>query len=111
MPAMDDSTPPAAQRGTQPPPGKAREPGHKARRRHWIRLATAVLGGGVILAVLIIDRHMLGQSLSSLRRLNLGWFAAAVACELVSLAAFAFNDRACRGSEARRKIEAVHAQG
>jgi putative heme transporter len=85
---MDEPTRTATQRGTGP--GQA---GPRGRRHHWVRIATAVLGGGVIATVLIVDRHMLAQSLSSLASLNLVWFALALACELGSLAAFGLSRR------------------
>jgi putative heme transporter len=83
---MDAPTPSAD--GQEPGPQ-----GAPARHRRWPRVVAATVGGGAIAAVLIIDRHMLAESLASLSRLNVAWFTLAVACELVSLAAFGLSRR------------------
>jgi uncharacterized protein (TIRG00374 family) len=56
-------------------------------------VAGALLGAGAIAAVIVIDRHTLGQSLASLGGLNLAWFVLAAACESVSLASFGLSRR------------------
>jgi uncharacterized membrane protein YbhN (UPF0104 family) len=47
----------------------------------------------VLTTVIVVDRHTLAQSLSAIGGLNLLWFAAAIACEGVSLLAFGFSRR------------------
>jgi hypothetical protein len=52
-----------------------------------------LLAAGVIVTVVILDRHALGQSLSALGGLDLRWFLLAIACEFVSLVAFGLSRR------------------
>jgi uncharacterized protein (TIRG00374 family) len=47
----------------------------------------------LLTTVIILDRHTLAQSLSAIGGLDLVWFAAAVACEVVSLLAFGLSRR------------------
>jgi putative heme transporter len=47
----------------------------------------------VIVAVIVLDRQTLAESLSKLGGLNLLWFVAAIACEGVSLLAFGISRR------------------
>jgi len=74
--------------GTQPDggpgPGQA-GPGQPesgqvgGRERHqWIRAALVLLAAGVIVTVVILDRHALGQSVSALGSLDLRWFLLAI---------------------------------
>jgi hypothetical protein len=52
-----------------------------------------LLAAGVIVTIVILDRHALGQSLSALGSLDPRWFLLAIACELVSLVAFGLSRR------------------
>jgi hypothetical protein len=52
-----------------------------------------LLAAGVIVAVVILDRHALGQSVSALGGLDLRWFLLAIVCEGVSLVAFGLSRR------------------
>jgi putative heme transporter len=68
-----------------PPEGRA--------RLRWTRTILVLLAVGVIAAVVILDRHALGQSLSALGGLDVRWFLLAIFCELVSLVAFGLSRR------------------
>lgn len=84
---------------TATPPGSGDGPagsGQKAagRRRHrWGRTVLVLLAAGVILTVIILDRHALGQSVSALGSLDLRWFVLAILFEIVSLVAFGLSRR------------------
>jgi uncharacterized protein (TIRG00374 family) len=52
-----------------------------------------LLAAGVILTVIILDRHALGQSVSALGSLDLRWFVLAILFEIVSLVAFGLSRR------------------
>jgi uncharacterized protein (TIRG00374 family) len=65
----------------------------RARRRRWVRIVLVLLAAGVIVTIVILDRHALGQSLSALGSLDPRWFLLAIACELVSLVAFGLSRR------------------
>jgi hypothetical protein len=52
-----------------------------------------LLAFGVIAAVIILDRHALGQSVSALGSLDPRWFLLAIFCELISLVAFGLSRR------------------
>src|SRR5215472_10009672 len=62
-------------------------------RRQWARVVVVLLAFGVIAAVVILDRHALGQSLSALGGLDPRWFLLAIFCEMVSLVAFGLSRR------------------
>jgi putative heme transporter len=78
--------------GSGPPQAPAR-PESRARRRQWARAVLVLLAAGVIVAVVILDRHALGQSVSALGGLDLRWFLLAIVCEGVSLVAFGLSRR------------------
>jgi putative heme transporter len=82
------SAPPRTSHG--PGPG---EQDAQPRRRHRARNALVVLGAAAITTVIVLDRHTLAKSVSLLGSLNLLWFAAAIACEAVSLTAFGLSRR------------------
>jgi len=63
------------------------------RRRRWLRAAAAALAVGAMTWVVVANRHTLGESLSSLGRLDFRWFALAMICEGVSLTAFGLSRR------------------
>ena len=86
-PGQDGSGPPGAG-----PPGAGRAEG-RARGHRWVRTVLVLLAAGVIAAVVILDRHALGQSVSALGSLDLRWFALAILCEIVSLVAFGLSRR------------------
>ena len=75
-----------ARPGSGPP---ERRPG----RLRWTRTVLVLLAFGVIAAVIILDRHALGQSVSALGGLDLRWFLLAIFCELISLVAFGLSRR------------------
>jgi uncharacterized protein (TIRG00374 family) len=52
-----------------------------------------LLAVAVIVTIVILDRHALGQSVSALGSLDLRWFLVAIACEFVSLVAFGLSRR------------------
>jgi uncharacterized protein (TIRG00374 family) len=56
-------------------------------------VVVVLLAFGVITAVVILDRHALGESLSALSGLDPRWFLLAIFCELVSLVAFGLSRR------------------
>jgi putative heme transporter len=72
-------------------PGGPAEP--RIRRRRWGRLLLLAVVVAVIVTVLILDRHALGQSLSALGSLDLRWFAVAIVAEIGSLVAFGLSRR------------------
>jgi uncharacterized protein (TIRG00374 family) len=78
-------------------PGAARAgsgPAETRPRRHrWVRTVLVLLAAGVIVTVVVLDRHALGQSLSALGGLDPRWFLLAIFCELVSLVAFGLSRR------------------
>jgi putative heme transporter len=78
--------------GSGPPQAPARPEG-RTRRRQWARAVLVLLAAGVIVAVVILDRHALGQSVSALGGLDLRWFLLAIVCEGVSLVAFGLSRR------------------
>jgi uncharacterized protein (TIRG00374 family) len=59
----------------------------------WIRAVLVLLAAGVIVTIVILDRHTLGQSVSALGGLDLRWFLLAIVCEGVSLVAFGLSRR------------------
>ena len=85
---MSAATPPRT--GSEPGPAQAAA---EPRKRRWPRVAVVVLSVAVIVAVIVLDRSTLAQSLSALGGLNLLWFALAICCELVSLSAFGLSRR------------------
>ncbi|HEY7432258.1 MAG TPA: YbhN family protein [Streptosporangiaceae bacterium] len=85
---MSAPTPTGTERGPVP-----EGDGQRARRRRRFRVIAALLGACVIVAVIVIDRHTLSESLENLSRLDLRWFAAALACEFASLSAFGLSRR------------------
>jgi putative heme transporter len=98
---MSAATPPDGGAGPgQAGPGQAGpgRPRSWARRLRWTRTVLTrtvlvLLAAGVITAVVVLDRHALGQSLSALGGLDLRWFLLAIFCELVSLVAFGLSRR------------------
>jgi putative heme transporter len=97
---MSAGTPPDGGSGPgQAGPGQA-GPGRPGsgqvggRERHrWIRAVLVLLAAGVIVTIVILDRHTLGQSVSALGGLDLRWFLLAIVCEGVSLVAFGLSRR------------------
>jgi putative heme transporter len=80
----------------EPRTGPGQEPGGQdppRRRRPWARVVLVALAMAVLVTVIIVDRHTLARSLSALDGLDLVWFAAAIACEVVSLLAFGLSRR------------------
>jgi putative heme transporter len=65
----------------------------RVRRRRWARAVLVLLAIGVIVTIVILDRHALGQSLSALGSLDPRWFLLAIFCELISLVAFGLSRR------------------
>ena len=61
-----------------------------------------LLAAGVIVTIVVLDRHALGQSVSALGSLDLRWFLLAIVCEFVSLVAFGLSRRGCCGPTAIR---------
>jgi uncharacterized membrane protein YbhN (UPF0104 family) len=61
--------------------------------RRWLRIVVAVLAVSAMIWVAVADRHTLGESLASLRNLDVRWLALAVLCECVSLTAFGLSRR------------------
>ena len=96
-PARPGSGPPGSGPLGDGPPGSGPPgdgpPERQARRRQWARAIVVLLAFGVIAAVVILDRHALGQSLSALGGLDPRWFLLAIFCELVSLVAFGLSRR------------------
>jgi putative heme transporter len=78
--------------GSGPPQVPAR-PTSRAWRRQWARAVLVLLAIGVIVTIVIVDRHALGQSLSALGGLDPRWFLLAIFCELISLVAFGLSRR------------------
>jgi putative heme transporter len=74
----------------EPAKGEAAKEPHRHRR---LRIAALVLGIGVVATALVLGRHTLAESLSTLRSLDLRWYALAIACEAVSLTAFGLSRR------------------
>src|SRR5690348_3624965 len=94
--SMSAATPPDGGSGPgQAGPGRpgGGQGGTGERRHRWLRTVLVLLAAGVIAAVVILDRHALGQSLSSLGNLDFRWFALAIVCEAVSLTAFGLSRR------------------
>ena len=93
---MSAATPPDDGAGPGQP-GAARAgsgPAETRPRRHrWVRTVLVLLAAGVIVTVVVLDRHALGQSLSALGGLDPRWFLLAIFCELVSLVAFGLSRR------------------
>src|SRR5215468_2120319 len=85
---MSSAPPPSAGPGPQPV-GRVK----RRRRPQWGRAVLVALAIAVLVTVIVVDRHTLAQSLSAIDGLNLLWFAAAIACEGVSLLAFGFSRR------------------
>ena len=75
------------------PPGSGAGPGRPRGRHRWVRTVLVLLAAGVIVTIVILDRHALGQSVSALGSLDLRWFLVAIACEFVSLVAFGLSRR------------------
>src|SRR6516162_5641933 len=61
--------------------------------RRWVRVVIAVLAVAVLITVIVVDRQTLAESLSAIGGLDLGWFALAIVCELLSLTAFGLSRR------------------
>ena len=68
-------------------------PETRARRHRWVRTVLVLLAAGVIVTIVVLDRHALGQSVSALGSLDLRWFLLAIACEFISLVAFGLSRR------------------
>ena len=85
-------TTPGRQGGASGPPGSGRT-GRPRGRHRWVRTVLVLLAAGVIVTIVILDRHALGQSVSALGSLDLRWFLVAIACEFVSLVAFGLSRR------------------
>ena len=85
-----NAPPPDTGHGPGPQPtGTGARPGI----RRWVRTVIVVLAVAVLVAVIVVDRHTLEQSLSALGGLDLGWFALAIVCECLSLTAFGLSRR------------------
>src|SRR5215831_15990418 len=94
--SMNAATPPDGGAGPgQAGPGPPERGRVEARswRRQWARAVLVLLAIGVIVTVVIVDRHALGQSLSALGGLDPRWFLLAIFCEVVSLVAFGLSRR------------------
>jgi len=87
-----EQRPPAQPAPVQQPPAHP-PPARPERRRRWLRVAVAALAVGAMAWLIVANRHTLGESLSSLGRLDFRWFALAVVCEAVSLTAFGLSRR------------------
>jgi putative heme transporter len=97
---MSAATPPDGGAGPgqggpgQAGPGRPESgPPESRARLRWARTILVLLAAGVIAAVVILDRHALGQSVSALGGLDVRWFLLAIFCELVSLVAFGLSRR------------------
>jgi len=75
------------------PPAPGTGPGRPRGRHRWVRTVLVLLAVAVIVTIVILDRHALGQSVSALGSLDLRWFLVAIACEFVSLVAFGLSRR------------------
>ena len=85
-----NAPPPDTGHGPGPQPtGTGARPGI----RRWVRTVIVVLAVAVLVAVIVVDRHTLEQSLSALGGLDLRWFALAIVCECLSLTAFGLSRR------------------
>src|SRR5712692_7841274 len=93
--SMSAATPPddGAGPGQTGPDRPEAGPALPRARRRWVRAVLVLLAVGVIVTVVILDRHALGQSVSALGGLDLRWFLLAIFCELVSLVAFGLSRR------------------
>jgi putative heme transporter len=67
----------------------------KARRarRRWHRPVLAALAAGALVAIVVISRRTLTESLTALGHLDWVWFVGAVVCEAISLTAFGLSRR------------------
>jgi putative heme transporter len=64
----------------------------RAPRRYRVRRSIlAVLAIGVLVSVIVIERHTLAESLHVLARLNWAWFLLALASEAISLSSFGLS--------------------
>ena len=82
----------------------------RPRRHRWARTVLVLLAAGVIVTVVILDRHALGQSVSALGGLDPRWFLLAIACEFVSLVAFGLSRRRLlRADGAKARFSSVMA--
>jgi len=114
---MSAATPPGsgagpAQNGPGPTgPGPTGSGPAQTRARHrWVRTVLVLLAAGVIVTVVILDRHALGQSLSALGSLDPRWFLLAIACEFVSLVACGLSRRRLlRADGAKARFSSVMA--
>ena len=91
-PGRSEPGPPGSSPPGSGPPGSGPD-GARVRRHRWRRIALLVVGTAVIVTVVILDRHALGQSLAALGSLDMTWFALAIACEIGSLVAFGLSRR------------------
>ncbi|HEY5990599.1 MAG TPA: YbhN family protein, partial [Streptosporangiaceae bacterium] len=96
--------PNAPSRNTLPATGQpdTKRPGHRAAaatvpvrpgRHRAARVVTVIVLAGLVAGVVTGGRHTLTKSLAALGSLDFRWFAAAVLCECVSLAAFGLSRR------------------
>src|SRR5579859_6279310 len=85
---MTSAAPPGAGAGQEP--GGRRSP---RRWSQWVRVLLVALAIAVLTTVIVLDRHTLAESLSAIGGLDLVWFAAAIACEAVSLISFGLSRR------------------
>lgn len=91
---MSTSPPTPPDGGAGPGEAGPGRPGSGPQRRlRWGRAVVVLLAFGVIVTVVIVDRHALGQSLSALGGLDLRWFLLAIVCETISLVAFGLSRR------------------
>ncbi len=65
----------------------------RSRGPRWRRIVLVVLAAAVLATILIISRHTLTRSVTSLGDLDWIWFLAAIGCEAVSLTAFGLSRR------------------
>jgi len=72
---------------------EVRSPAGAGRRPRWRRMVLIALAAAVLATIVIISRHTLFRSVTSLGHLDWVWFLAAIASEAISLTAFGLSRR------------------
>ena len=75
----------------------------KSRRRHRLwRIVLTVVAAAVLVAIVIVSRHTLAESIHTIGNLDWTWFLLALAFEAVSLTAFGLSRRRLLRAEGHR---------